>query len=71
MIVILVALRVNLFIIVILVIFIGLWVSYSKTLLVLNSYKHVDHLSLHFLLNGYKSITKGRVYDKCKLKLGH
>jgi hypothetical protein len=59
MIVILVAFKVNLSIIIILVIFIGLLVSYSKTLLGLNSFKHVDHLSLQFHLNCHKSITKG------------
>ena len=59
MIVILVALRVNLSIMVILVIFIGLWTPYSKTLLGFNSFKHVDHLSLQFPLNDHKSIIKG------------
>jgi hypothetical protein len=46
-------------------------VPYSKTLLGLNSFKHGDHLNLQFPLNGHKSITNGRVYDKCKLKLEH
>ena len=45
---------------------IGLWVLYSRTLLGLNFFKHVDHLSLQFSLNDHKSITKVRVYGKCK-----
>lgn len=59
MIVILVALRVSLSIMIVLVIFISLCMPYSKTLLGLNSSKHVDHLSLQCPLNGHKNMTKG------------